>query len=94
MLFLNKVDLFRHKILYTDRQLKYFFPEYTGPDYSPDHAAIFIEQTFHSFAMCASQRKPLFTHFITATDTDNIQRAFNSVINTILADNIRQSTLL
>ena len=30
VLLLNKVDLFRYKILYTDRQLKQFFPTYDG----------------------------------------------------------------
>lgn len=30
VLFLNKLDLFREKILYSDRHLKMYFPDYKG----------------------------------------------------------------
>ena len=30
VLFLNKLDLFREKILYSGRHLRHYFPEYTG----------------------------------------------------------------
>ena len=94
ILFLNKLDLFREKILFTDRQLKYFITEYTGPEYDPDLAALFIEQMFRKLAFAASSNKVLFTHFTTATDTSNIKNAFNSVVDIIMRENLRQSTLL
>lgn len=94
ILFLNKVDLFREKILFTDRQLKYFITEYTGPDYDPNRAALFIEHHFRSLAHSANANKPLFTHFTTATETGNIKNIFNSVVDIIVRDNLRQSTLL
>ncbi|KAI2796753.1 Guanine nucleotide-binding protein subunit alpha-13 [Blomia tropicalis] len=94
ILFLNKLDLFREKILFTDRQLKYFITEYTGPDYDPDLAALFIEQQFRKLAFVANCNKPLFTHFTTATDTTNVKNTFNSVVDIIIRENLQQSTLL
>ena len=48
LLFLNKLDLFREKILYTDRQLKYFISEYLGPNKDCDAAALFIQNRYSS----------------------------------------------
>ena len=93
-MFLNKLDLFREKILFTDRQLKYFITEYSGPDYDADLAALFIGQMFHKLAFSVNSNRQLFTHYTTATDTTNIKKTFNSVVNTIMGENLRQSTLL
>ncbi|KAH9414015.1 Guanine nucleotide-binding protein subunit alpha-13, partial [Dermatophagoides pteronyssinus] len=94
ILFLNKFDLFRQKIIFTDRQLKYFFDEYQGPDYDAERSSMFIENQFRQIAEQANRNKTLITHYTTATDTDNIKHAFDSIVNTILRDNIRHSTLL
>ncbi|CAG2104373.1 unnamed protein product [Medioppia subpectinata] len=91
LLFLNKLDLFREKILFTDRQLRYFVPEYRGPDRDCDAAALFIQ---HRFDTMYNQNKRVFSHFITATDTSNVKEVFQSVIQTIVKENLRQSTLI
>ncbi|KAF7488704.1 Guanine nucleotide-binding protein G(o) subunit alpha [Sarcoptes scabiei] len=94
ILFLNKYDLFREKILFTERQLRYFFDEYNGPDYDADRASMFIEQQFRQISHQANPDKFLITHYITATDTDNVRQVFDSIIDYILRDNLKQSTLL
>lgn len=94
ILFLNKLDLFREKILFTDRQLKYFITEYQGPENDADSAALFIETMFRKISFTANSSKPLFTHFTTATDTPTIKNATSIVVEIILRENLRQSTLL
>ncbi|KAH9389923.1 hypothetical protein TYRP_007472 [Tyrophagus putrescentiae] len=94
ILFLNKLDLFRTKIRFTDRQLKYFIAEYNGPDFDSDLAALFIEQMFRKLAFAANSSKALFTHFTTATDTPTIKNATATVVDIILRENLRHSTLL
>ncbi|KAH9502062.1 Guanine nucleotide-binding protein subunit alpha-13 [Dermatophagoides farinae] len=94
ILFLNKFDLFRQKILFTDRQLKYFFTEYQGPDYDAERSSKFIENQFRQIAQQANCNKTLHTHYTTATDTVNIKQTFDSIVDTIVRDNICHSTLL
>ncbi|KAL3209092.1 hypothetical protein MRX96_038382 [Rhipicephalus microplus] len=48
ILFLNKLDLFREKILYSDRHLRYYLPDYKGADYDVDSGALFIQHKFQS----------------------------------------------
>ncbi|OTF79758.1 hypothetical protein BLA29_006138, partial [Euroglyphus maynei] len=94
ILFLNKFDLFSQKILFTDRQLKHFFDDYHGPDYDAERSSMFIENQFRQIAQQANRSKTLIIHYTTATDTANIKQAFDSIVDTILSDNIRHSTLL
>lgn len=92
VLFLNKLDLFREKILYSGRHLRHYFPEYKGQDYDVDSAALFIQ---HRFAMQNSQTgKSVYAHYCTATDTSNVQVVFQVVMETVLRDNLIHVTLL
>ncbi|XP_054168106.1 guanine nucleotide-binding protein G(o) subunit alpha-like [Oppia nitens] len=94
LLFLNKLDLFREKILFTDRQLRYFVSEYTGPDRDCDAAALFIQHRFNDISIVRNQNKQIYCHFTTATDTSNVKEVFQSVIHTIVSQNLRQSLLI
>nr|CAD7428968.1 unnamed protein product [Timema monikensis] len=95
VLFLNKFDLFREKILYSGRHLRFYFPDYKGkywPDYDVDRGALFIQ---HKFALRnRNSSKALYPHFTTATDTSNIQVVFQAVMDTVVRDNLHQVTLL
>ncbi|XP_065826477.1 guanine nucleotide-binding protein G(o) subunit alpha-like [Oscarella lobularis] len=92
VLFLNKVDLFRHKILKTDRQLRLYLPSFQGPDHDMDAAARFIQREFQ--AKNHNPNKTVFCHFTTATDTSNIQHVFSAVLDTIVRENLEIAHLI
>ncbi|XP_052072065.1 guanine nucleotide-binding protein G(o) subunit alpha-like [Mytilus californianus] len=92
ILFLNKVDLFKDKIRHSERHLRNFFPDYRGKDRDFDSAAHFIRIEFQRQNHVPS--KVIYPHFTTATDTSNIQVVFQVVMDSILKDNLRSSTLL
>ncbi|XP_060521271.1 guanine nucleotide-binding protein G(o) subunit alpha-like [Cylas formicarius] len=92
VLFLNKFDLFREKIVYSQRHLRLYFPDYKGPDKDVDRGALFIQ---HKFILRNSDsRKVLYPHFTTATDTANVQVVFQSVMEMVISANMGQVTLL
>ncbi|XP_071444439.1 guanine nucleotide-binding protein G(o) subunit alpha-like [Hetaerina americana] len=92
VLFLNKFDLFREKILYSGRHLRLYFPDYKGPDYDVDRGALFIQ---HKFAVRnRTSCKVLYPHFTTATDTSNVQVVFQVVVDMVIRENLRQVTLI
>ncbi|XP_077294165.1 guanine nucleotide-binding protein G(o) subunit alpha-like [Arctopsyche grandis] len=92
VLFFNKLDLFRDKILHSGRQLRTYFPHYKGPDRDVDSAALFIQAEFSLRNL--NENKLVFPHFTTATDTSNIQGVFQMVMDMVMADNMGQVTLL
>ena len=94
ILFLNKMDLFRDKILNSDRHLRLFFefPQYTGPDRDVDAACRFIQDLFLERNLKKS--KIVYPHFTTATDTSNIKVVFNVVLQTIIHDSLEAANLL
>jgi guanine nucleotide-binding protein subunit alpha len=108
VLFLNKFDLFREKILYSQRHLRLYFSDYkgecgfdasfvvnvsnSGPDRDVDRGALFIQ---HKFVLKnADSRKVLYPHFTTATDTANVQVVFQAVMEMVISTNLGQVTLL
>eukprot|EP00118_Oscarella_pearsei_P000611 m.5375 g.5375 ORF g.5375 m.5375 type:complete len:361 (+) comp13013_c0_seq1:132-1214(+) len=92
VLFLNKVDLFREKILHTDRQLRCYLQAFQGPDYDVDAAARFIQREFQ--ARNHNPNKAVFCHFTTATDTSNIEIVFKAVLETIVRENLQAAHLM
>ncbi|XP_065341957.1 guanine nucleotide-binding protein G(o) subunit alpha-like [Cloeon dipterum] len=92
LLFLNKYDLFREKILYSSRHLRTYFNDFKGPNLDVDRAALFIQD---KFVLCnTNSGRSVSTHFITATDTANVQAVIQGVIDSVLKKNIKQVTLL
>jgi len=57
-------------------------------------AAFFIGQLFYKLGFEANKNKKLYKHFITATDTQQLNQVMKSVVDTILGENIRKITLL
>ena len=92
ILFLNKMDLFRDKIQNSDRHLRLYFPQYTGPDRDVDSASRFIETEFMERNLY--KNKIIYPHFTTATDTSNIKVVLKVVLDTIIRENLETANLL
>lgn len=91
ILFLNKLDLFTEKIETSDRHLRLFFPQYTGPDNNVAAAKKFVEEEF--IARNMKKGKLVFPHFTTATDSGNIRVVFKVVLETIIRENLERANL-
>nr|XP_046212825.1 guanine nucleotide-binding protein subunit alpha-13-like isoform X2 [Oncorhynchus gorbuscha] len=90
ILFLNKTDLLEEKVL--NVSLSKYFPEYTGPDHSLPDVQKFLVDCFREKRRDLTQ-KPLYHHFTTAINTENIRLVFRDVKDTILHDNLKQLML-
>ncbi|XP_029932964.1 guanine nucleotide-binding protein subunit alpha-13-like [Myripristis murdjan] len=90
ILFLNKTDLLEEKVKIVP--LKDYFPDYTGPEHSLQDIQAFMVECFRAKRRDATQ-KPLYHHFTTAINTENIRLVFRDVKDTILHDNLKQLML-
>uniref|UniRef100_A0A3Q3GRD9 G protein subunit alpha 13 n=1 Tax=Labrus bergylta TaxID=56723 RepID=A0A3Q3GRD9_9LABR len=90
ILFLNKTDLLEEKV--KNVALKDYFSEYTGPEHSLPEIQAFMVECFRAKRRDATQ-KPLYHHFTTAINTENIRLVFRDVKDTILHDNLKQLML-
>ena len=92
VLFLNKTDIFREKILNPNGPpLTVCFKDYTGPLHDVDEAKLFIQKKFQN--LCMNPDKELFVHFTCATDTSNIKVVFNIVADTLMKANLARCGL-
>lgn len=91
ILFLNKTDLLQEKLRNRRTSIADFFPEFRGDPYELGAVQSFLLQLFDSARK--NRKKPLFRHFTTAVDTENIKVVFNAVRDTILQKNITQLML-
>ncbi|XP_005091588.1 guanine nucleotide-binding protein subunit alpha-13 [Aplysia californica] len=89
ILFLNKMDLLQEKVALVN--ISDYFPEYRGDPHSLDEVKHFLCQMFDQRRR--ERSKPLFHHFTTAIDTENIKHVFQDVKDTILHDNLRSLML-
>ncbi|KAE9552925.1 hypothetical protein FO519_003867 [Halicephalobus sp. NKZ332] len=88
ILFMNKKDLFEEKIKKTS--LNVTFPSYKGGlDYNDG-----IEFLKNQFSKLYKTRQKLYIHETCATDTNQIQHIFNSVIDTIIQENLKDTGML
>jgi guanine nucleotide-binding protein subunit alpha len=92
ILFLNKADLFRDKITNSDRHLRLYFTQYTGPDRDVEAASRFIQTEFMERNL--NKQKIIYPHLTTATDTTNIKVVFGVVLDTIIRENLEAANLL
>ncbi|KAL1919262.1 uncharacterized protein VTP21DRAFT_1954 [Calcarisporiella thermophila] len=89
ILFLNKIDLFREKLLTSP--LNAHFPDYTGgQDY--DSACEYFLNRF--VALNRSESKQIYTHFTCATDTQQIRIIMSSVNDILVQSSLREVGLL
>ena len=81
VLFLNKLDLFTEKINSTDRHLRLYFPQYSGPNHDVSAAKEFIKG---QFLARNTKERIIYPHFTIATDTNNVRVVFQAVLDTIV----------
>lgn len=91
ILFLNKTDLLDKKVRSQDTNVRLYFPQFKGDPHSMKDVQNFILDMFVSVKR--DPRKPLFHHFTTAVDTENIKVVFNAVKDTILHRNLESLML-
>lgn len=92
ILFMNKTDLFKEKILNSGRHLRFYMPSYSGADCDVDTAASYITSMFLSCN--AEANKPVYHHFTTATDSANMTVVFQMLTEQILMRNVADVQLL
>ncbi|KAG9343717.1 hypothetical protein JZ751_013095 [Albula glossodonta] len=90
ILFLNKTDLLEEKVKTV--AIKDYFPEYQGEPHCLADVQKFLVECFRSKRR-DQQQKPLYHHFTTAINTENIRLVFRDVKDTILHDNLKQLML-
>uniref|UniRef100_A0A8C2BP91 Guanine nucleotide binding protein (G protein), alpha 13b n=1 Tax=Cyprinus carpio TaxID=7962 RepID=A0A8C2BP91_CYPCA len=90
ILFLNKTDLLEEKVKTV--AIKDYFPEYTGEPHNLEDVQKFLVDCFRNKRR-DQQQKPLYHHFTTAINTENIRLVFRDVKDTILHDNLKQLML-
>ena len=93
ILFLNKVDLFTEKINNSTQHLRLFFPNYAGPDHNVPAAQKFFRSQFLD-RNSQKHKKLIFSHFTTATDTNNIRVVFKVVLETIVHELLENERLM
>ncbi|VEN41215.1 unnamed protein product [Callosobruchus maculatus] len=86
ILFLNKYDLLVKKVANPETDIRWYFPQFRGNSHSMRDVQDFILTMFTDVKR--DPRKPLYHHFTTAVDTENIKIVFNSVKDTILHRNL------
>ncbi|CAM1291143.1 cta (predicted) [Pycnogonum litorale] len=95
ILFLNKTDLLTSKVQQvkagTSPGISLFFPHFKGDSDKITDVQSFIYGMFDSVRR--DKERPLFHHFTTAVDTENIKVVFNAVRSTILRSNLKQLLL-
>ncbi|XP_031144810.1 guanine nucleotide-binding protein subunit alpha-12a [Sander lucioperca] len=89
ILFLNKTDLLVEKIRTVD--IRKNFPEFRGDQRRLEDVQAFLVQSFSRKRR--NRGKPLFHHFTTAVDTENIRFVFHAVKDTILQENLKDIML-
>ncbi|ORX63179.1 G-protein alpha subunit [Hesseltinella vesiculosa] len=88
MLFLNKVDIFKAKVMRTPMQD--FFPDYGGGQ-DPNKAAKYI---LWRFLQTNRAKLNIYPHLTQATDTYNIRFVFIAVQETLVQNALRDSGML
>lgn len=91
ILFLNKTDLLDKKVRSHDTNVRWYFPQFDGDSHSMKDVQNFVLNLFVSVKR--DPKKPLFHHFTTAVDTENIKVVFNAVKDTILHRNLESLML-
>ncbi|XP_069545802.1 guanine nucleotide-binding protein subunit alpha-12a [Brachyistius frenatus] len=89
ILFLNKTDLLVEKIRTVD--IRKNFPEFRGDSRRLEDVQAFLVTSFSRKRR--NRGKPLFHHFTTAIDTENIRFVFHAVKDTILQENLKDIML-
>ncbi|TUB19708.1 Guanine nucleotide-binding protein subunit alpha-12 [Bagarius yarrelli] len=89
ILFLNKMDLLVEKVAKVS--ISKYFSDFRGDPRRLDDVQNYLVQCFKRKRR--NRSKPLFHHFTTAIDTENIRFVFHAVKDTILQENLKDIML-
>lgn len=89
ILFLNKMDLLVGKVKTVS--IKKYFPDFGWEPHKLEDVQKYLVLCFNNKRRDRS--KPLFHHFTTAIDTENIRFVFHAVKDTILQENLKDVML-
>ncbi|XP_054849079.1 guanine nucleotide-binding protein subunit alpha-12 isoform X2 [Eublepharis macularius] len=89
ILFLNKMDLLVEKV--RSVSIKKYFSDFRGDPHRLEDVQRYLVQCFDRKRR--NRSKPLFHHFTTAIDTENIRFVFHAVKDTILQENLKDIML-
>ncbi|KAI8368565.1 guanine nucleotide binding protein, alpha subunit [Choanephora cucurbitarum] len=89
ILFLNKIDIFKRKILVSPVSKK--FPDFEGDDTSFEQTSEYFKHRFKS--LNRNQPKCIYAHFTDATDTTLLEHVMDAVSDTILNENLNSLML-
>jgi len=93
ILFLNKDDLFREKLA-KGKNISVAFPDYTG-DSSYETSVAYIRDKFTDVIdPITEERRDIYCHVTTATDTKNVMVVFDAVRDFIISQALRGCGLL
>uniref|UniRef100_A0A8C1W1M5 Guanine nucleotide binding protein (G protein) alpha 12a n=1 Tax=Cyprinus carpio TaxID=7962 RepID=A0A8C1W1M5_CYPCA len=89
ILFLNKMDLLVEKVRQVS--ISKHFSDFQGDPHRLEDVQAYLVQCFNRKRR--NRSKPLFHHFTTAIDTENIRFVFHAVKDTILQENLKDIML-
>ncbi|XP_017558690.1 guanine nucleotide-binding protein subunit alpha-12a [Pygocentrus nattereri] len=89
ILFLNKMDLLVEKVAKVS--INKYFSDFRGDPHRLEDVQAYLVQCFNRKRR--NRSKPLFHHFTTAIDTENIRFVFHAVKDTILQENLKDIML-
>ncbi|GAA6028736.1 hypothetical protein JCM8097_007369 [Rhodosporidiobolus ruineniae] len=90
ILFLNKVDVFKERILLSS--IRAHFPDYAGEDTDYNAAREFFKSRF--MRLNRSTSKEVYCHYTTAIDTSLVKVVMTSVYDIILNRNLNEMMML
>ena len=91
IVFFNKHDLFEEKV--KRKSIQCAFPYYRGEPNSVHEAGAYIVQKFMETDKHGKGKRPIYTHLVTATDTQLVKFVFTGVAEIILNDILRETGL-
>ena len=91
ILFLNKIDLFRDKVMSGKAPIRDYFPDYTGADRDLEAGQDFFARKFR--ALVQDPSKEAYIHYTNATDTNLLDKTMQSVQDMIVQRNLHRLML-
>jgi len=90
ILFLNKMDIFKAKVMSNEAPIAKYFPDFRGKANDIKAGQEFFANRFRSLA---PRNKDIYVHYTNATDTDLLKRTMDSVQDTIVQQNLNKLIL-
>ncbi|KAK1741660.1 heterotrimeric G protein alpha subunit [Skeletonema marinoi] len=88
VLLMNKMDIFREKIMYSDIAAQREFSDYAGPTKDFNHGVAYFVQKFKNCLV--DELDDSFIHVTCATDTNNMEVVLDSARAIIMTDNLKR----